>query len=85
MLIDGGGLYSEDFDMGKSVLTPVLLSKKILPSTMLSTPIPIETIWPTSLCTQPFYGEALFNGHRSSFRPVVQYAVKNGKTEKYTR
>jgi len=30
MLIDGGGLYSDDFDMGKSVLTPVLLSKKIL-------------------------------------------------------
>jgi len=30
MLIDGGGLYSEDFDIGKSVLTPVLLSKKIL-------------------------------------------------------
>jgi competence protein ComEC len=30
MLIDGGGLYSGDFDMGKSVLTPVLLSKKVL-------------------------------------------------------
>jgi competence protein ComEC len=30
MLIDGGGLYSEEFDIGKSVLTPVLLSKKIL-------------------------------------------------------
>ena len=30
MLIDGGGLYSGDFDMGKSILTPVLLSKKVL-------------------------------------------------------
>lgn len=30
MLIDGGGFYSGDFDMGKSVLTPVLLSKKVL-------------------------------------------------------
>jgi competence protein ComEC len=30
MLIDGGGLYSGDFDIGKSVLTPVLLSKKVL-------------------------------------------------------
>jgi competence protein ComEC len=30
ILIDGGGLYSNDFDMGKSVLTPVLLSKKVL-------------------------------------------------------
>jgi competence protein ComEC len=30
ILIDGGGLYSGDFDMGKSVLTPVLLSKKVL-------------------------------------------------------
>jgi competence protein ComEC len=29
MLIDSGGLYSGDFDMGKSVLTPVLLSKKV--------------------------------------------------------
>jgi len=30
ILIDGGGLYSGDFDIGKSVLTPILLSKKIL-------------------------------------------------------
>jgi competence protein ComEC len=30
MLIDGGGLYSGDFDMGKSILTPLLLSKKVL-------------------------------------------------------
>ena len=30
ILIDGGGLHSGDFDMGKSVLTPVLLSKKVL-------------------------------------------------------
>lgn len=30
MLIDGGGLHSEEFDIGKSVLTPLLLSKKIL-------------------------------------------------------
>jgi competence protein ComEC len=30
MLIDGGGFYYGDFDMGKSVLTPVLLSKKVL-------------------------------------------------------
>lgn len=30
MLIDGGGLYSNDFDMGKSIITPILLSKKIL-------------------------------------------------------
>lgn len=30
MLIDGGGVYSGDFDMGKSVIAPVLLSKKIL-------------------------------------------------------
>ncbi len=30
MLIDGGGTHSGDFDMGKSVLTPLLLSRKIL-------------------------------------------------------
>jgi competence protein ComEC len=30
MLIDGGGAYSSDFDTGKSVLTPFLLTKKIL-------------------------------------------------------
>jgi competence protein ComEC len=30
MLIDGGGLYSNDFDMGKSIIAPILLSKKIL-------------------------------------------------------
>ncbi len=30
MLIDGGGTYSGDFDTGKSVLTPLLLSRKIL-------------------------------------------------------
>lgn len=30
MLIDGGGLYSNDFDMGRSIITPILLSKKIL-------------------------------------------------------
>ncbi len=30
ILIDGGGLYGGDYDIGKSILTPVLLSKKIL-------------------------------------------------------
>lgn len=30
MLIDGGGFHMSDFDTGKSILTPVLLSKKIL-------------------------------------------------------
>jgi len=30
MLIDGGGTHTGDFDVGKSVLTPILLSKKIL-------------------------------------------------------
>jgi competence protein ComEC len=30
ILIDGGGLYRGDFDMGKSIITPILLSKKIL-------------------------------------------------------
>jgi len=30
MLIDGGGFHTSDFDVGKSVLTPILLSKKIL-------------------------------------------------------
>lgn len=30
MLIDGGGFHMSDFDMGKSILTPILLSKKIL-------------------------------------------------------
>jgi competence protein ComEC len=30
MLIDGGGFHTGDFDVGKSILTPILLSKKIL-------------------------------------------------------
>jgi competence protein ComEC len=30
MLIDGGGFHTGDFDIGKSILTPILLSKKIL-------------------------------------------------------
>jgi competence protein ComEC len=30
MLIDGGGFHTGDFDVGRSVLTPILLSKKIL-------------------------------------------------------
>ncbi len=30
ILIDGGGFYVGDFDIGKSVITPILLSKKIL-------------------------------------------------------
>lgn len=30
MLIDGGGFHTYDFDIGKSILTPILLSKKIL-------------------------------------------------------
>ena len=30
MLIDGGGFHTSDFDVGKSILTPILLSKKIL-------------------------------------------------------
>jgi competence protein ComEC len=30
ILIDGGGLYSGDFDMGKSVLAPMLLAKRVL-------------------------------------------------------
>jgi competence protein ComEC len=30
ILIDGGGFQTGDFDVGKSVLTPILLSKKIL-------------------------------------------------------
>jgi len=30
MLIDGGGFHTGDFDMGKSILTPILLSKKII-------------------------------------------------------
>jgi len=30
ILVDGGGFYKGDFDTGKSVLTPILLSKKIL-------------------------------------------------------
>ncbi len=30
MLMDGGGSYRGDFDIGKSVLTPVLLSRRIL-------------------------------------------------------
>ena len=30
ILIDGGGFHTGDFDVGKSILTPVLLSKKIL-------------------------------------------------------
>jgi competence protein ComEC len=30
MLIDGGGFHTIDFDVGKSILTPILLSKKIL-------------------------------------------------------
>ncbi|MCX8022870.1 MAG: DNA internalization-related competence protein ComEC/Rec2 [Syntrophorhabdaceae bacterium] len=30
LLIDGGGFYNLDYDIGKSVLTPILLSKKIL-------------------------------------------------------
>jgi competence protein ComEC len=30
ILIDGGGFHTGDFDVGKSVLTPILLSKKIL-------------------------------------------------------
>lgn len=30
MLIDGGGFHAGDFDVGKSVLTPILLSKKIM-------------------------------------------------------
>jgi competence protein ComEC len=30
MLIDGGGFQASDFDVGKSILTPILLSKKIL-------------------------------------------------------
>jgi len=30
IIIDGGGLYASDFDMGKSIITPILLSKKIL-------------------------------------------------------
>lgn len=30
MLIDGGGFHTGEFDTGKSILTPILLSKKIL-------------------------------------------------------
>jgi competence protein ComEC len=30
MLVDGGGLYGANYDIGKSVITPVLLSKRIL-------------------------------------------------------
>jgi competence protein ComEC len=30
LLIDGGGLYRGEYDIGKSILTPILLSKKIL-------------------------------------------------------
>ena len=30
ILIDGGGFHTGDFDVGKSILTPILLSKKIL-------------------------------------------------------
>ncbi len=30
MLIDGGGFYGSDFDTGKAVITPLLLSKKIM-------------------------------------------------------
>lgn len=30
MLIDGGGFHTGEFDVGKSILTPILLSKKIL-------------------------------------------------------
>jgi competence protein ComEC len=30
ILIDGGGFHTGDFDVGKSVLSPILLSKKIL-------------------------------------------------------
>lgn len=29
LLIDGGGFYGSDFDMGKTVIAPILLSKKI--------------------------------------------------------
>ena len=29
ILIDGGGFYGSDFDTGKSVIAPILLSKKI--------------------------------------------------------
>jgi competence protein ComEC len=29
ILIDGGGLYKGEYDMGRSILTPILLSKKI--------------------------------------------------------
>jgi competence protein ComEC len=30
ILIDGGGFHGQDYDVGKSVITPILLSKKIL-------------------------------------------------------
>ncbi|MBA4419154.1 MAG: DNA internalization-related competence protein ComEC/Rec2 [Syntrophus sp. (in: bacteria)] len=30
MLIDGGGLYKGDYDTGKSIITPLLLSRKIM-------------------------------------------------------
>jgi competence protein ComEC len=30
ILIDGGGFHGSDFDVGRSILTPILLSKKIL-------------------------------------------------------
>lgn len=29
LLIDGGGLYGSDYDIGKSIITPILLSRKI--------------------------------------------------------
>ena len=81
ILIDGGGFHSQDYDAGKSLITPILLSKKILTiDYVVSTHPHVDHIGGLEYILKTFSVKAFATGHYymtdPKFREILR-TVKN--------